>query len=866
MAQLTPMMQQYVKIKENYKDCILFYRLGDFYEMFFEDAIVASRELEIVLTQRDCGGGEKCPMCGIPYHVSEIYISKLVTKGYKVAICEQLEDPKSAQGLVKRDIVKIVTPGTIIDDMSTEVGHNNYLMSIYIDGKNIGISYCDILEGIINYTKIRFSNTDSVIKIIENEISRISPSEIILNKNNLLKDEIIENISSSSDLIFTTVNLLGTEEYIDIINSKLSINIDELENNNISSIGAIGSILNYIYNFQNEKLEHLNSINFYEIDSFLNIDSHTLTNLEIQKNLYTGNKKGSLFDVLNKTNTSMGSRLLHSFLEMPLMNKKEIVSRQNIVEGIFENRILQEKLSNSLKNIYDLERIIGKLSYGKANGRDLIALKVSIENIPNIINDLKNSGNKLLVDISKNINGLEDIYKLIDDSIVDDPPITITEGNLIKVGYNSELDKVRNNKILGKERLIEYEKEEKEKNGIKNLKIVFNKKLGYFLDVTKGNLRNVPDYYIKKQTLTNSERFTTDELEEIQKLILSSEDEISSKEYDIFNEIREIILNSVNIIKKTSNNLAYIDVFNSLAKVSYSNDYVRPNINNIGIIDIVGGRHPVVEQSMGRESFISNNINIGSGYNDIQIITGPNMSGKSTYLRQVAILSILAQIGSFVPAKSANISIVDKIFTRIGASDNLYKGESTFMVEMNEVSNIIRNATKDSLLILDEVGRGTSTFDGLSIAWAILEFISKNIKAKTLFATHYHELTELENKLDNVINLQVQIEEYKGEIIFLRKIIKGKTDKSYGIEVARLAGLPKSLTDRAKVILKAVENKNKDEDYNIFDNIVEEPQVDFTDVKKDEYINALTKIDVNSLSPIEALTILNDLINEAKEL
>ena len=866
MNNYTPMIKQYLDVKDKNKDCILFFRLGDFYEMFFEDAITASRELEIVLTQRDCGGGEKCPMCGIPYHVSEVYISKLVSKGYKVAICEQLEDPKSAQGLVKRDIVKIVTPGTIIDDMSSEVGDNNYLMSIYVNGKNIGISYCDILEGIINYTEIRFSNSDSVIKTIENEISRISPSEIIYNKNNLLDDEIIENISSSSDLIFTTVDLLEIEKYIEIINSKLDINMNESDNNNISNIGAIGSILNYIYNFQNERLEHLNSIKFYEIDSFLNIDSHTLTNLEIQKNLYTGNKKGSLFDVLNKTNTSMGSRLLHNFLEMPLMNKSEIINRQNIVEGIFKNRILQDKLSNSLKNIYDLERILGKLSYGKANGRDLIALKVSIENIPNIIDDLKDSENDLLIDISKTIDSLEDIYNLIDDSIVEEPPITITEGNLIKIGYDKELDDVRNNKILGKERLIEYEKEEKEKNGIKNLKVVFNKKLGYFLDVTKGNLKNVPDYYIKKQTLTNSERFTTDELEEIQKLILSSEDEISNKEYDIFNNIREIILNSVDKIKNTSNKLAYIDVFNSIAKVSYNNDYVKPNINNIGLIDIVGGRHPVVEQSMGRESFISNNINIGNGYNDIQIITGPNMSGKSTYLRQVAILSILAQIGSFVPAKSANISIVDKIFTRIGASDNLYKGESTFMVEMNEVSNIIKNATKDSLLILDEVGRGTSTFDGLSIAWSILEFISKNIKAKTLFATHYHELTELENKLDNVINLQVQIEEYKGEIIFLRKIIKGKTDKSYGIEVARLAGLPKSLTDRAKVILKSVENKNRDENFNLFDNIVDELQVDFTDVRKDEYINTITNIDINSISPIEALTILNDLVNDAKEL
>lgn len=863
MSNYTPMIKQYLEVKEQNKDSILFFRLGDFYEMFFEDALVASRELEIVLTQRDCGGGEKCPMCGIPYHVSDNYISKLVSKGYKVAICEQLEDPRVAKGLVKRDIVRIVSPGTIIEDGISESGDNNYLMAISIEGKNIGIAYCDILEGIINFSQIRFSNTSTVVKNIENEISRINPSEIIINENRIVDDNILGNLSSGNKFVFSKVDLLSEKESLKLLKEKLSI--DKFEYSKANSM-AIASLLNYIYKYQEDILHHLNKINYYEIDKFLNIDSHTIVNLEIQKNLFTGNKTGSLFNVLNKTNTSMGSRLLHNFLEMPLMEKKNIIERQNIVEKIFNNRKLQELLTKSLKEVYDLDRIVGKLSYGRANGRDLQALKLSISKIPDIIEDLVDSKEDILMELAYNIDSLKDIHRIIDDSIVDEPPITITEGDLIKIGFDDELDNIRNNKVIGNKRLIEFEISEKEKNNIKNLKIVFNKKLGYFIDVTKGNLKNVPDYFIRKQTLTNSERFTTDELEEIENLILSSDTEISNKEYEIFNEIREFILENVDRIKKTSNFISLIDVYNSLAKVAYSNNYIKPNINNLGIIDIVNGRHPIVEQSIGKGEFISNNVNIGSGYNDIQIITGPNMSGKSTYLRQVAIISIMAQIGSFVPADSANISIVDKIFTRIGASDNLYKGESTFMVEMNEVSNIIANSTKDSLLILDEVGRGTSTFDGLSIAWAILEYISKNIKAKTLFATHYHELTELENRLENVINLQVQIEEYKGEIIFLRKIVKGRTDKSYGIEVARLAGLPKSLTDRAKGILKEIEKKNEEVEFNIIDNIMDESQIDLTDLKRDDYIDNITKIDINSLSPIEALTYLDKIIKEAKEL
>lgn len=858
------MMQQYVEIKEKNPNTILFFRLGDFYEMFFDDALTASRELEIVLTKRDCGGGEKCPMCGIPHHVADVYISKLVSKGYKVAICEQLEDPKKAKKLVKRDIVQVVTPGTIIDSASLDSSDNNYLMSVSIDKNIIGISYVDINAGLIKFTEINYKNNEEALKIIENEIAKIAPSEIIFNDNFFNEANIKPKLETSFGLVLTEVEKYDFNKYVEIINKKLEIDILKEYKNKTGAILSLGSLLDYIYDYQEEELVHLKKINYYEINDYLDLDSHTIVNLELQKNLFSNTKKGSLFSVLDKTKTSMGSRLLHNYIERPLMDKEKILYRQNIVEGIFSDSIMQSKLTNQLKDIYDLERITGKLSYGKANGRDLNALKYSIEKIPKIKEILLNNKCIELKKLAEKLDDLEDIYNLIDKSIVDEPPVNITEGGLIKEGFDKELDKIRNDRIIGKEKLVQYEIDEREKTGIKNLKIVYNKNLGYFLNVTKSNIKNVPENYVRKQTLTNSERYTTIELEKIQNMILGSESEIFDKEYEIFNEIRKTILENIVRIQKTSEVIAKIDVSNSLAIVALENNYIRPEINNFGLIEIFEGRHPVVEKSMDDIDFISNNTLIGSGNDDIQIITGPNMSGKSTYLRQIALIVIMAQIGSFVPATRANISIVDKIFTRIGASDNLYKGESTFMVEMNEMSNIIKNSTKNSLLILDEVGRGTSTYDGLSIAWSILEYISKNIKAKTLFATHYHELTDLENELDNVINMKVEIEEYNNEVIFLRKVVRGFADKSYGIEVARLAGMPKELTDRANAILKSIESKNNHEKIDL--DKVNSFQIGFEDVKYDNFIKEIEEIDINLLSPMDAFSKLDELINKARNL
>lgn len=861
-SKLTPMMQQYASIKEKNPDTILFFRLGDFYEMFFEDALLASRELEIVLTKRDCGGGEKCPMCGIPHHVADTYISRLVAKGYKVAICEQLEDPKKTKTLVKRDIVQIVTPGTITDSNTLDSKDNNYLMSIFIDDKNAGISYVDITAGNIYFTEISYKNSEELIKLVENEIAKINPSEIISNHDIIVNDIEKNKLETAFNLMITKVDDIDTDKALSFIKEKIDENIKITKK---TSINSIGLLLQYIYTYQDEKLAHIKSLYYYETNDFLDLDSHTIMSLELQKN-YNNSKKGSLYSILDKTKTAMGSRLLHSYIERPLMDKNKILYRQNIIEKIYNNTILQRKLSEELKEIYDLERIIGKLSYGRANGRDLNALKYSIERIPKIKEMLLENNSDELNSLALGLDDLKDNYELIDRSIVDEPPVNITEGGLIKEKFDIELDKIRNNRIIGKKKLVEFEINQKEETGIKNLKIVYNKNLGYFINVTKSNVKNVPEYYIRKQTLTNSERYITDELIEIENMILGSESEIFEKEYEIFNRIREEILENVERIKKTARIISTIDVSNSLALVALENNYIKPEINNYGLIEIQDGRHPVVEKSMNGIDFIANNTLIGSGSDDIQIITGPNMSGKSTYLRQIAIIVIMAQIGSFVPAKKANISIVDKIFTRIGASDNLYKGESTFMVEMNEMSNIIENSTKNSLLILDEVGRGTSTYDGLSIAWAILEYISKKIKAKTLFATHYHELTELENKLNNVVNMKVEIEEYNNEVIFLRKVIKGFANKSYGIEVAKLAGLPDDLTNRASAILKSIELKNSKNEFNIDLSEVDSLQMGFEDIKYKKIVDEINDIDINNLSPMDAFTKLNDLINKSKKL
>lgn len=859
----TPMMQQYLDLKEKNPDCILFFRLGDFYEMFFEDAKVASRELEIVMTKRDCGDNQKCPMCGVPHHVADIYISKLVSKGYKVAICEQMEDPKLAKGLLKRDIIRIITPGTVINSESIDHDLNNYLMSLVnIDGI-YGISYCDITTGEIQFTEIPSSANQG--NDIENEITRIQPVEIIYDEENIVEST-IQHLKNQYQITFTKNTLAVSENPLKDLENYFSVDGLRVYQNKITGLSALNYILRFVYKYQEDKLLHLKNPRYYEYKEYLDIDAHSIVNLEILKNLYTKTKKGSLFDVLDKTQTSMGSRLLRSYLERPLMNRETILYRQQYVEAFYNSQELNGNLQEILKDIYDLERIIGKLAYSKANGRDLLSLKNSIFLLPQLKELLIHSETTVLENTGNQIDTLEDLYQLIHASIVEEPPINITEGNLIKDGFNKKLDKIRNNKVEGQKRLIEFEQREKNRLNIKNLKIVFNKKLGYFIDITKSHLSKVPEEYIKKQTLTNSDRFITSELLEIQSMILDSENEISELEYSIFNSIREEVLDKMDRIKQTSQIISFLDVASCLAFISKKNNYTKPQLNNVGIMDIVDSRHPVVEQSIGKENFIANNITIGNGRDNIQIITGPNMSGKSTYLRQIALVVVMAQIGSFVPCETANISIVDKIFTRIGASDNLYSGESTFMVEMNEMSNILRNATTDSLLILDEVGRGTSTFDGLSIAWSILEYISKNIKAKTLFATHYHELTELEHVLKNVVNLKIQIEEYKDDIIFLRKIIKGKSDKSYGIEVAKLAGLPPVIIKRAKELLNKIEEKEFTKNDKNSNNIqtISENQMDFNKVKELRFIEEIVDVDIHNLTPLQAMDKLNSLIEKAK--
>ena len=851
----TPMIKQYKEIKEQNKDCILFFRLGDFYEMFFEDALLASKELEIVLTQRDCGENQKCPMCGIPYHVSDVYINKLVSKGYKVAICEQLEDPKLVKGLVKRGIIKIYTPATVIENENSDTGNFNYLMSISRKSNEVSISYIDISTGNISYTN---TTSDDIYKIIENEISKITPKEIIFNDYEFSVKS-LETIETKFSIVLTIVN--NSTNALDFINSKIKYDNSNSETTNI----CVANLLKYVFRYQ-EDLVHINSSSKYYINEFMEIDSNSVINLEIQKNLYTNSKNGSLFGVLNHTKTSMGSRLLHSYLERPLMDKEEILTRQNRVEEIFEDYELLVNLEDCLDGIYDLNRLIAKLSYKSANAKDLIALKVSIEKIPYLKN-LLNCNKKNMQLLGEKLDDLRDIYDLIDKSIVDDPPVTLTEGNLIKSNFSTELDQLRYNRVNGKNELVEYEMSEKDRLGIKNLKIVFNKKLGYFIDVTKSNLNKVGDDYEKRQTLTNSSRFKTKQLEAIESKILDSEDEIFELEYKIFENIRKMILENLSRIKKSADLIAIIDVSNSVAKCAYLNNYIKPDINTYGLIDVLESRHPIVELSVGQSEFITNDILIGSGKNDIQLITGPNMSGKSTYLRQVALICILNQIGSFVPATKANISIVDKIFTRIGSSDNLFKGESTFMVEMKEMSNIIKYATSNSLLVLDEIGRGTSTFDGLSLAWSIVEYISKNIKAKTLFATHYHELTELEKKLDNLINMKVDIKETNDSIIFLRKITRGSTDKSYGIEVAELAGMPKTLIKRAKSILKEIDKEDTKIELPIADFTVNNDDDDEKNINElENFKDEIKNININEITPLQSLQLLNELVIKASKL
>ena len=880
MAALTPMMQQYMTIKEQYKDCILFYRLGDFYEMFYDDALTASRELEITLTGKNCGQEERAPMCGVPYHAVDVYLNKLVAKGYKVAICEQAEDPKQAKGIVKREVIRIVTPGTNLSQQALDEGRNNYLMCLVYDNNQFGLAITDISTGDFYTTEVE------TLKELYDEIHRFSPSEIICNDSFYMSGA---NLDDFKDRLHVSVSTLDTwymDEAVSVQKIKEHFKVASLDGLGLTDFPsgtlAVGALLLYLYETQKNTLDNLTKITPYRSGGYMIIDSATNRNLELIETLREKQKKGSLLWVLDKTKTAMGARLMRNWIEQPLIEKKKITARQDAVEELYNDMITREEIREYLNAVYDLERLVTRISYRTANPRDLIAFKTSLGMIPPIKQLLSQAKCAELKEIDAHMDCLEDIHALIEKSIQEEPPIIIREGGIIKEGYNEDVDKFRLSRTEGKKWLAELEAREKEKTGIKNLRVRYNKVFGYYLEVTNSYKELVPEDWTRKQTLANAERYITPELKELEDMILGAEDKLAALEYDLYCEVRDSIGEQVVRIQETAKAIAHLDVLASLACVAQSNDYVRPSINTKGVIDIQGGRHPVVEKMNNNQMFIDNDTYLDNKNHRISIITGPNMAGKSTYMRQSALIVLMAQIGSFVPAKSANIGIVDRIFTRVGASDDLASGQSTFMVEMTEVANILRNATSRSLLILDEIGRGTSTFDGLSIAWAVVEHISnpKLLGAKTLFATHYHELTELEGKLDSVNNYCIAVREQGDDIIFLRKIIRGGADKSYGIQVARLAGVPDSVIDRAKEIASWLEETDvTDKAKNlqvrtsakkkevVREEVPAEKQMSLFDIYPADHpvLKELAGLDVSNMTPIQALNTLYELQKRLKE-
>ena len=863
MAEFSPMMQRYLETKKEYEDCILFYRLGDFYEMFFDDAITASRELELTLTGKDCGQEERAPMCGIPHHAAEIYVSRLIAKGYKVAICEQLEDPKKTKGIVKRGVIRVVTPGTLVDSNMLEERKNNYIMSIFKTGIYFGISVCDISTGEFYSAEIKEQNN---FPTLLDEIARYTPSELVVNSMMANCEEEMAKIKERFENVYITKfndKFFKTE----LNNIDLRFNIVDNDGKKLENIkektliiASINALVEYIEETQKTSLDHINKITIYNLSKYMALDINARRNLELTEKMRDKSKKGTLLWVLDKTSTSMGGRLLRRWLNDPLIDVKEINKRLNAVKELKDDLILRGEIIENLKKVYDIERLAGKMAYGNANARDMVTLKNSLMKLPEVKQILINCKSELLKELYENLDELQDIYQLIETSIVDDPPMTIKDGGIIKLGYDEEIDKLKTAQTEGKNWLIALEAEEKEKTGIKNLKIGFNKVFGYFIEVTKSNLDQVPERYIRKQTLTNAERYITEELKNLENQILGAEEKVVNLEYDAFVQIRELIAKNVVRLQKTSEVVSSLDVISSFAQVAEDMNYCMPEVNSEGKIDIKGGRHPVIEKILGAGSFVENDTYLDKEENRLAIITGPNMAGKSTYMRQVALITLMAQVGSFVPATSAKIGVVDKIFTRVGASDDLSMGQSTFMVEMMEVANILNEATSNSLVILDEIGRGTSTYDGLSIAWAVAEYIADKEKcgAKTLFATHYHELTELENKLEGIKNYSIAVKEKGEDIIFLRKIVQGGTDESYGIHVARLAGVPKIVTKKANEILRSLERKNiltgKKEEKQ--DKKQVEGQFDLYNYKLAEIAHEIDKINLNELTPIDALNTL----------
>ena len=874
IKKLSPMMAEYVKTKQQYKDCILFYRLGDFYEMFFEDALTVTKELEITLTGKDCGLEERAPMCGVPFHAAETYINRLIEKGYKVAICEQVEDPKKAKGLVKREVIRVVTPGTTLDAASLDESKNNYLMSIVSMEDHFGCAIADISTGDCFLTEV-----DKPQKLLD-EINKFVPAEIICNDAFFMSGVDTDDLKNRLGICVFPLDAWYFDDSLCKRTLKEHFHVNTLEGLGIqdydSGVIASGALFLYLQETQKSALSHMAGIRPYAAEKYMLIDSSSRRNLELVETLREKNKRGSLLWVLDKTKTAMGARTLRSYVEQPLIDAQEINRRLEALEELNKSPMLRDEIREYLNPIYDLERLISRISYQSANPRDLVAFASSLEMLPHIRQILKDFKTPLLTELYEDMDPLEDIAALIKSAIVEEPPLAQKDGGIIREGYHEDVDKFRRSRTDGKKWLTELEAREKERTGIKNLKIKYNRVFGYSLEVTNSFKELVPENYIRKQTLTNAERYITQELKDLEDLILGAEDKLYALEYELFCEVRDKVGAEVVRIQKTAKAVAALDVFASLALVAQRNNYVRPKINESGVLDIKNGRHPVVEQMIEHDMFIANNTYLDNQKKRVSIITGPNMAGKSTYMRQTALIVLMAQIGSFVPADKANIGIVDRIFTRVGASDDLASGQSTFMVEMTEVANILRNATAKSLLILDEIGRGTSTFDGLAIAWAVIEHISdtKLCGAKTLFATHYHELTELEGKISGVNNYCIAVKEKGDDIVFLRKIVKGGADKSYGIQVAKLAGVPDSVIRRAKELVeelsdaditaavKDLTSASKKKQKIVYDQVDMAQMSLFDTVQDNDIVEEIRNLDMSHLTPMEAMNILYNLQNK----
>ncbi|HHV59987.1 MAG TPA: DNA mismatch repair protein MutS [Clostridiaceae bacterium] len=872
MATFTPMMQQYLEMKEKYRDCILFFRLGDFYEMFFKDAEIASKELELTLTGRDCGMEERAPMCGVPYHAVDSYLAKLISKGYKVAICEQVEDPALAKGIVKRDVIRVVTPGTVTENTMLDDKKNNYLMCIYRYKAYFGIAAVELSTGEFYATWINWGNTTG--KVLD-EIAKYDPSELVVNSDFYNDSALLRQLKERFSIYITLYDDVHFDEQRSRANLANQFGDIELLNKEYDmSINACGALLEYLKDTQKSNLRHIKSLQSYKIEEFMVLDFSTRRNLELTETIRTRSRKGSLLWVLDRTETSMGARMLRKWIEQPLINISDINERLRAVNEMKDKFMVRMEIRELLKKVYDIERLVSKLVLGSVNCRDLVAIKNSIGQIPYIKDCLSNCSSSLITRLNSIIDPMEDIYQLIDKSIMDDPPVAVREGGIIKPGYNEEVDFLREAMTNGKKWIASMESAEREKTGIKNLRISFNKVFGYYIEVTKSYYDLVPENYIRKQTLANCERYITEELKEMEGKILGAEEKIVDLEYKLFTEIRDTIADNAIRLKETSEAVATLDCLCSLAEVADREFYCMPEVSNEDVITIKDGRHPVVEKMMESGKFVPNDTILDMDENRLAIITGPNMAGKSTYMRQTALIVLMAQIGSFVPASYAQIGIADRIFTRVGASDDLASGQSTFMVEMSEVANILKNATPRSLLILDEIGRGTSTFDGLSIAWAVIEYIGSKEKlgSRTLFATHYHELTELEGKIKGIKNYCISVEEKGEDVIFLRKIIRGGADGSYGIHVAKLAGVPQLVIERAGEILEELEEANiskKEQRYKKARKPLD-GQLDLITYKNisrsnDEVLNEIKNMDISKLTPLDALNILYNLQQKVRK-